>query len=109
MNDEEMEKQIQDKGLNGPRVTLDHVKGMMGRVFYRLEQPEGTTSTFAHAYLDNRFYLASGHTACVDPANFNTELGQEHAISKAGAAAQDKLYELEGYALYTEMADAAYA
>lgn len=103
-NDQEMEDRIVAKGLTAPRISLDHVSDMVAdRVSYRIEQPRGTTSTFAHAYLDNAFYLATGHTACVSPANFDPDLGQQYAVKKARALASDKLYELEGYVLYTEL------
>lgn len=98
--DEQMEQQIQEKGLTAPRVTLDQIKEMMKRVQYVFEQPEGTTSTFAHAFLNGDFYLATGHTACVSKENFDVSLGIRYAQEEAAQKAQDKLWELEGYNLY---------
>lgn len=98
--DEQMEQQIQEKGLTAPRVTLDQIKEMMKRVQYVFEQPEGTTSTFAHAFLNGDFYLATGHTACVSKENFDVSLGIRYAREEAAQKAQDKLWELEGYNLY---------
>lgn len=98
--DEQMEQEIQDKGLEAPRVTLDQIKEMMKRVQYVFEQPEGTTSTFAHAFLNGDFYLATGHTACVSKENFDVSLGIKYAQEEAAQKAQDKLWELEGYNLY---------
>lgn len=98
--DEQMEQEIQDKGLDAPRITLDQIKAMMARVQYNFDQPEGTTSTFAHAFLDGDFYLATGHTACVSKENFNPSLGIKYAQEEAAQKAQDKLWELEGYNLY---------
>lgn len=98
--DEQMEQEIQDKGLTAPRVTLDQIKAMMKRVQYKFNQTEGTTSTFAHAFLDGEFFLATGHSACVSKENFDAELGREYAQSNAEKHAQDKLWELEGYNLY---------
>lgn len=98
--DEQMEQEIQDKGLEAPRVTLDQIKEMMKRVQYVFEQPEGTTSTFAHAFLNGDFYLATGHTACVSKENFDVSLGIKYAQEQAAQKAQDKLWELEGYNLY---------
>ena len=98
--DEQMEQQIQEKGLTAPRVTLDQIKEMMKRVQYKFDQPEGTTSTFAHAFLDGEFFLASGYSACVSKENFDAELGREYAQANAEKHAQDKLWELEGYNLY---------
>ena len=98
--DEQMEQEIQDKGLEAPRVTLDQIKEMMKRVQYVFEQPEFTTSTFAHAFLDGDFYLATGHTACISKENFDPSLGIKYAQEEAAQKAQDKLWELEGYNLY---------
>ncbi len=98
--DEQMEQEIQDKGLDAPRITLDQIKAMMARVQYNFDQPEGTTSTFAHAFLDGDFYLATGHTACVSKENFDPSLGIKYAQEEAAQKAQDKLWELEGYNLY---------
>jgi hypothetical protein len=102
-NDQVIEDQIEAKGLNAPRINLAHVQSMMLRISYRYEQPEGTTTTFCHAYLDGEFYLGTGFSACVSPENFNATIGEEVAGKKARAIATDKLYELEGYRLWAEI------
>jgi hypothetical protein len=107
MNDQKVEQEIQDKGLNAPRVTKDRIDALMSCVTFYTVVPEGTTSTFAHAYLDGRFLLATGHSACVSLENFNAELGEKIALEKAEAAARDKLWELEGYRLYWQLQEAA--
>lgn len=102
--DQQIEQEIQAKGLNvAPRVTLDRINQLMERVVYTFEQPAGTTSTLAHAFLDGTFLLATGHSACVSRENFNAESGQKWAQQKAAALARDKLWELEGYALRAHM------
>lgn len=106
MTDNDIEQEIQDKGLNAPRVTKEQIDALMARVSFYLIVPEGTTSTVAHAYLDGRFHLATGHSACVSPENFNAELGEKIALDKAEAAARDKLWELEGYRLYRQTTEA---
>lgn len=83
-----------------PRVTLPQIEALMQRVTYRFDNPAGTTSTFAHAYLDDKFYLATGHSASVSLENFNADLGQELAQGRARSAAVGRLWELEGYALF---------
>ena len=105
MNDQTIEQEIQTKGLTAPRITPGHINDLMERVIFNIVVPEGTTSTFAHAYLDGKFYLATGHSACVSPENFNAEIGQKIALSKAEAMAKDKLWELEGYRLYACLRD----
>ena len=105
MNDQTIEQEIQTKGLNAPRITPGYINELMEQVIFITVVPEGTTSTFAHAYLDGKFYLATGHSACVSPENFNAEIGQKIALNKAEAMAKDKLWELEGYRLYACLRD----
>lgn len=95
-----IEEQIQAKGLNAPRVSPQDIDALMEAVTYRVVVPEGTTSTFVHAFLHGRFFLGSGHSACVSPENFNAEIGQSIAMTEAKQVARDKLWELEGYSLY---------
>lgn len=100
--DQRIEAELVASGLNAPRVTADHVQALMDRVIYHYEQPKGTTSTFAHAFLDG-FYLASGYSACVSAANFDAAKGQKYAKEQAEPKARDKLWELEGYALFKQL------
>ena len=100
--DQRIEAELVASGLNAPRVTADHVQALMDRVIYHYEQPKGTTSTFAHAFLDG-FYLASGYSACVSAANFDAAKGQKYAKEQAEPKARHKLWELEGYALHSTL------
>lgn len=97
--DQAAEAEIVAAGLTAPRVTADQIQALMDKLTWRYEQPEGTTSTFAHAFL-GRFYLATGHSACVSAENFNAALGQKYAHEQAEGKARDKLWELEGWALH---------
>lgn len=100
MNDAAIEAEIKAKGLDvAPRITKERIDSLMSRVVFRFDQPEGTTSTLAHAFLDGDFLLATGHSACVSKENFNAEAGRKWAQAKADTLARDKLWELEGYAL----------
>ena len=94
----EMEQDIVELNLTAPRVTLERIRELMGQVEYKVHIVEGTTTTQAVAVLDG-FTLATGSTSCVDPDNFNKELGAKYAIYEAEDLAKDKLYELEGYLL----------
>ena len=105
MNDQTIEQEIQQKGLTAPRITKEQIDALMKRVIYFVVVPSGSTSTFVHAYLDGKFFLASGHSACVSPENFNAELGEKISLNKAEAAARYKLWELEGYRLYACLID----
>lgn len=100
MDDVQIEQRILELGLTAPRVTLSTIEELMSRVTYRYENPEGTTSTFAHAYLDGEFYLVSGHSACISPENFDVSVGKTLAARNAEQRVRDRLWELEGYHLW---------
>ena len=107
MNDQDIEQAIQAKGLTAPRVTPADIKALMDRIVYTFDvRPNGSTTTLAHAFLDGDFYLATGVSSCVSVENFDAELGKDIAIAGAKAAAEDKLWELEGYALRERLAAA---
>jgi len=106
MNEQDIEQAIQAKGLTAPRVTPAHIKALMDRIVYTFDvRPNGSTTTLAHTFLDGSFYLATGASACVSVENFDAELGKDIAMKGAKAAAEDKLWELEGYALWKRMAE----
>lgn len=87
-----------------PRITKEHIDNMMKRVQYIVVQrPGNTTSTFVHAFLDGKFLLAEGFSACVSEENFNAKYGEDLARSNAEKNAENKLWELEGYSLYKEL------
>lgn len=86
-----------------PRVSKEHIDNLMKQVLYSItSRPDGTTSTFVHAYLDGKFYLGSGFSGAVSEANFKQKVGEEVAMKKAEEAARNKLWELEGYLLYVQ-------
>lgn len=106
MNDQDIEQEIQAKGLAAPRVTPADIKALMDRIVYTFDvRPNGSTTTLAHAFLDGKFYLATGASACVSVENFDAELGKDIAMKGAKAAAEDKLWELEGYALWKRLGE----
>ena len=104
MNDQSIEQEIQAKGLTAARVTKNQIDALMARVTYIGGRVEQTTSTLVHAFLDGTFLLASGHSACVSPENFNAELGFNMAKDQAEEKARDQLWLLEGYALRSRLA-----
>lgn len=57
--------------------------------------------TVVTVQLANGFVLIAS-SACVDPANYNEEMGKEICLNKI----KDKLWELEGYCLQKELANA---
>lgn len=98
-----VEQLITDKGLTAPRITKDDVDSMMSRMTYVTEhRPNNSTVTFVHAFLDGKFYMATGHSACVDPANYDVEIGVKIATSKASNAARERIWEHMGFMLYLQ-------
>lgn len=100
-NEKAIEQAIHDAGATAPRITPSMIDALMKRVEIHLHY-DGT-STFANAFLDGKFYLASGHSACVSLENYRKDIGDEIATGKASEAAHQKLWELEGYRLYTQL------
>ncbi|MGP8460387.1 Gp49 family protein [Acinetobacter baumannii] len=107
MTKEVTEQELAEKSV-APRVTKAQIDALMGRVTYTVEQrPGGTTSTFVHAFLDGKFFLATGFSACVnaenfDAENFDAEIGERMARGNAEKLAENKLWELEGYRLFAK-------
>ena len=102
MNDDQItEEMIKAKGLTAPRVHPERIKELLDRVIPTYDRHG--TSTFCHAYLEGKFYLGTGHSACVSPENFNAEVGCRLAFKDMQGIATKKLWELEGYRLYTEL------
>jgi len=99
--DTQVEDMILRKGLTAPRVTPAQIEALVGRVHHTYEV-QGT-STFCHAFLDGKFYLGSGHSACVSPENFDEGVGRTVAFNNVGTVVRNKLWELEGYSLYKEL------
>ena len=95
------EKELAEKAV-APRVTKSDIDSLKDRITYTTEQcPGGTTSTFVHAFLDGKFFLATGFSACVNAENFDADIGERLARSNAEKHAENKLWELEGYRLFT--------
>lgn len=93
--------------MNENSVTPEQIAALRERVTIQFDNPAGTTSTFAHAFLDGRFYLATGHSACVDPANFDFEKGKTYAAKSLEPKILGKLWNFEGYSLYQRLNAAA--
>lgn len=98
-NDHAIEQAIKATNPTDRRVRVEQIDALMAQVTVKAQRIEGTCSTVALAVLPNGFTLAIGHSACIDPANFNAEIGVRVATEDALAQARKKLWELEGYAL----------
>lgn len=106
-NEKQIEQEIQDKGLNAPRLTPDHIDSKIKAIRYI------TGDKFDLAYcaddyktcgspqlticilsLENGFTV-TGESACASPENFNAKIGQKVAYGNA----REKVWQLEGYLL----------
>jgi len=74
------------------RITKDHIEARIIDVQY--VRIPGSTATVCAITMANG-YTAIGESACVDPANFDEELGRSVAFDNAF----EKLWALEGYLL----------
>lgn len=110
-----IEKEINDKGLNAPRLNPAHIDSQIlsehyGRAseLYPMNQetaPLATTTvamsclTICVLVLKNGFTLI-GKSAFVSPENFNADLGRRIARDDA----RNQIWALEGYALRSKLA-----
>lgn len=118
-SEKQIEQEIQEKGLNAPRLTPQHIdnqivseiyitgndaiKAAMNSAtgFIHSEYKEGVnllkpaeTLTFCILILRNGFTV-TGESACASPENFNAEIGRKIARENA----REKIWILEGYLL----------
>jgi len=75
-----------------PKVTKDYIETRIKKTDY-LVLPDSTV-TLCNITLNNG-YSVRGESACVDPRNFNVEIGKGLAYKQAF----DRLWPLEGYLL----------
>ena len=92
MNEQEIENEIQDKGLTAPRLTPDLIDAVIAYEDYHVFTE--TCLTVCCLTLRNGFTVA-GESACASPENYDSEIGQKIARSNA----RDKVWMLEGYLL----------
>ena len=94
----EIQQKIQDKGLNAPRLTPDHIDRMIASETYT-NLPDGRTIV-CQLTLQNG-YTVDGTSACVSKDNFNQEIG--NGIARTNA--REKIWQLEGYLLKQRLFD----
>lgn len=81
------------------KVDPKHIQQLKESLTFRFERVGDTTMTGCWAFLPSGFQVGYGQGACVDPANFDFELGKKYAKDRCLQAAENKLWELEGYML----------
>ena len=120
MNDQQIEQEIQAKGLTAPRVTPDDIEASIASEHY-FTAADGQVGAVARSTIEDAWDIAAdaplelltfcvlvlrngftvtGESACVSRENFDAEIGRkvarENAISKMwprlGYALKDKLH-----------------
>ena len=109
--EEKIEQEIQDKGLNAPRLTPADIDAVIVDKYYFTAanaqwgadpntnaligmHKQLETLTFCVLILKNGFTV-TGESACASPENFDAEIGKEIAYENA----RNKVWMLEGYLL----------
>ncbi|HDO0920088.1 TPA: hypothetical protein P2M72_000480 [Aeromonas salmonicida] len=112
MSDQQIEQEIQAKGLTAPRVTPQRIEEVIAAETYFTAADGATASgdpfhdslsllTFCVLTLQNGFTV-TGESACASPENFSAELGRKIARENA----INKVWMLEGYLLKQQLHDA---
>lgn len=106
--DQQLEQEIQAKGLTAPRVTPTDIEAeIVDEVYFTAADAIGHSEvrcqalhllTFCVLVLKNGFTV-TGESACASPENFNAEIGRKIAREKA----IDKLWPLLGFRLRDEL------
>jgi len=92
MSEQEIEKEIQDKGLVAPRLTPDSIDNAIKSVAFHVFN--GSCLTVCCLTLKNDFTV-TGESACASPENFDRAMGKKISFNNA----RDKIWMLEGYLL----------
>ncbi len=116
MNNEQIENEIQSKGLTAPRITIDDIENNIKECHYftALDGVDGHFRggpeaqacdakslgllTFCVIILKNGFTV-TGESACASPENFNFEIGKK--IARMNAV--NKIWPLMGYKLKCDL------
>ena len=101
MNEQAIEQEIQEKGLNAPRLTPEMVDDAIVKTQYHVF--DDSCLTVCCLTLKNGFTVI-GHSACASPENFNEEIGQKIARKNA----REQIWMLEGYLLKQRISEGIY-
>ena len=91
IDDQKLEYEIQNKGLNAPRLTPAHIDSTIKDISYHRLTDVLTVCVLT---LMNGFTV-TGESACASPENYNEEIGNKVAFENA----REKIWKLEGYLL----------
>ena len=85
---------------SAPVITQEHINRIMDNATHA-SMKMGEKTTVVCVRLPSGFEMIES-SACINPANYNHDLGTELALKKV----EDRLWELEGYRLQCEVANA---
>ncbi|OEY96055.1 hypothetical protein BJD20_13195 [Acinetobacter proteolyticus] len=91
-SEQQIEQEIQSKGLTAPRLTPDHIDSKIKTKEFHLLP---NMITVCILVLENGFKITGLNHASVSPENFDEEFGQKLSFEDA----RQKIWELEGYLL----------
>ena len=100
MSEQDIENEIQEKGLTAPRLTPALIDATIDKEDYHVFP--GSQLTVCCLTLKNGFTV-TGESACASPENFDAELGRKIARGNA----RDKIWALEGYLLKQRLSEPA--
>lgn len=89
--------------VEGPKVYPADIQAALAACKFEVDQVEGRTATHVHVYDQHGYFLASGFSACIDPANYDAALGREYALKDALGKAEGVLWRGEGYHLKKQL------
>ena len=91
-DEQEIEKEIQEKGLNEPRLNPDLIDSVIVDEDYHVFK-NGRTTVCCLTLMNG--FAVIGESSCVSAENFDAEIGRQIARGNA----REKVWELEGYLL----------
>lgn len=97
-NEQQIENEIQAKGLNAPRLTPALIDEAIASEQYHVFP--STTLTVCALTLRNG-YIVTGESAAASPSNFDKEIGRKIARENA----RNKIWGLEGYLLRERLSE----
>ena len=92
IDEQQLEQEIQSKGLNAPRLTPAIIDATI--VYEEYFRVANTTCTICSLVLQNG-YVVVGKSAAISMANFDEEIGRKVARDDA----REQIWALEGYLL----------
>jgi hypothetical protein len=92
-----MTNEIDYSNHNSNRVTLDQIKELLDNA--KTQEAVFWEKEVVVSYKLDSGFTVLGRGACVDPANFNIEIGRQVARKQV----EDQLWQLEGYLLQNKL------